>query len=86
VNPLLRVPLSPPGFVTTTLTPPAACAGVTAVIVVALTTTTLVAAVPPSVTVAPARKFVPVTVTGVPPNVDPDVGETALTVGAGGVT
>jgi hypothetical protein len=59
---------------------------VIAVIVVGLTTTTLVAAVPPSVTVAPARKFVPVIVIGVPPVVGPDVGETALTVGAGGVT
>ena len=50
-------------------------------IFVALTTTTLVAAVVPKVTVAPAKKFVPVIVTGVPPAVDPVFGETLLTVG-----
>ena len=50
---------------------------------VLLTTVTLVAAVPPRVTVAPARKPVPVMVTAVPPAVVPDVGEIELTVGAG---
>jgi hypothetical protein len=49
--------------------------------VVLLTTTTLVAAVPPNVTVAPERKFVPVIVTAVPPAVDPLFGDTPLTVG-----
>ena len=58
VKPLVRVPV-PLVVVTTTLTAPAACDGVTAVIVVGLTTTTEFAAVPPSVTVAPARKLVP---------------------------
>lgn len=51
---------------------------------VALTNTTLVAADPPMVTVAPEMKPVPVIVTGVPPKVEPDDGETAVTVG--GVT
>jgi hypothetical protein len=56
-----------------------------AVISVPLITTTLVAAVPPRVTVAPAAKFVPVTVTAVPPAVEPLFGVTLLTVG-GAVT
>ena len=43
---------------------------------------TLVAAVPPKVTVAPLKKPVPVMVTDVPPVVDPEVGEIAVTVGA----
>jgi len=50
-------------------------------IVVAFATTTLVAVVPPKVTVAPAAKFVPVIVTEVPPLVEPEFGETAVTVG-----
>ena len=45
-------------------------------------TTTPVAALPPKATVSPAAKFVPVTVTGVPPDAGPEAGETALTVGA----
>ena len=52
-------------------------------IVVALTTLTPVAALPPTVTVAPAAKFVPVIVTAVPPAVGPDAGATPLTAGAG---
>jgi hypothetical protein len=55
---------------------------VIAVMLVALTTTTLVAAVPPKVTVAPAAKFVPVIVTGVPPAVVPVFGDRLTTVGA----
>ena len=70
-------------LVTTTLTAPAACAAVVAVIVVLLTTVTPVADVPPSLTVAPARKPVPVMLTAVPPAVVPDVGVIELTVGAG---
>ena len=50
--------------------------------VVLLTTTTFVAAVLPNFTVAPVAKFVPVTVTAVPPAVDPLFGLTLLTVGA----
>lgn len=68
---------------TWTFTAPAGWAAVIAVIDVLLPTTTLLAAVPPRLTVAPARKPVPVIVTAVPPFTVPDVGEMALTVGAG---
>jgi hypothetical protein len=51
------------------------------VIEVLLTTTTLVAGVLPNVTVAPDTKFVPVIVTAVPPDVDPVLGLTLVTVG-----
>jgi hypothetical protein len=52
------------------------------------TTTTLVHVAPPTVTVAPDKKFVPVIVIGVPPAAVPDVGDTLATVGvaASGVT
>jgi hypothetical protein len=82
VNALARLPLCAPRFVTVTVTAPALPAGVVAVICVPLTTTTLVAAAPPTVTVAPVAKFVPVIVTAVPPAVEPLFGETPLTVGA----
>jgi hypothetical protein len=78
---LVKVPL-PLLSLTTTLTAPAACAGAVAVIEVLLTTVTLLAAVPPKLTVAPATKFAPVTVTAVPPLLDPELGEIELTVGA----
>jgi hypothetical protein len=42
---------------------------------------TFVAAVPPKLTVAPVTKFVPVTVTVVPPAAGPEVGLRELTVG-----
>ena len=77
------MPLWASVLVTTTLTAPAACAGVVAVIDVLLTTVTPVAAVPPSFTVAPARKPVPVIVTAVPPLAVPEFGVIELTVGAG---
>jgi hypothetical protein len=51
--------------------------------VVLFTTTTFVAAAPPTVTVAPETKFVPVIVTAVPPDVEPVLGDTPVTVGAG---
>ena len=54
-----------------------------AVIEVLLTTVTPVAAVPPRLTVAPAKKPVPVMLTVVPPAVVPEAGEMVLTVGAG---
>jgi hypothetical protein len=81
VNPAVRLPLCPL-TVTVTVTPPPLPAGVVAVMVVLLNTTTLLAADPPNVTVAPAAKFVPVIVTGVPPTVDPVFGDTLLTDGA----
>jgi hypothetical protein len=68
-------------LVTVAVTAPALPAGVAAVISVPLTTTTLVAAAPPNFTVAPAAKFVPVIVTAVPPDNDPLLGLTLLTVG-----
>lgn len=83
VKPEAKVPLWPSVLVTTTFTDPAVCAGVMAVICVALTTVTAVAAVPPNITAAPDRNPVPVTVIDVPPAVVPDVGEMAVTVGAG---
>lgn len=48
-----------------------------------LATATPVAGVPPKLTVAPAGKFVPVIVSGVPPLVGPMPGVTAVTAGAG---
>ena len=56
-------------------------AGVRAVTWVALENTTLVAATPPTRTVAPDTKLVPVSVMVVPPVVGPDVGETDVSVG-----
>jgi hypothetical protein len=56
---------------------------VVATIDVPLTTVTLFAAVLPKVTVAPDTNPVPVIVTAVPPAVEPDTGEIAVTVSAG---
>jgi hypothetical protein len=81
VNPLARLPLCDPTLVTVTVTAPALPAGVVAVIVVLFTTVTPVAAALPNVTVAPVAKFVPVIVTDVPPDVEPVLGLTLLTVG-----
>ena len=61
---------------------PAVPAGVVQVIDVADTTVTLVQAAPPTVTVAPDKKFVPVIVIEVPPAVVPDVPATLDTLGA----
>ena len=83
MNAFASDPLCVSLLVTVALTAPAACAGVVAVIVVAFTTVTPVAAVPPTLTVAPAAKPVPVIVTAVPPAVGPDGGATLSTVGAG---
>ena len=68
-------------FVTTTSLAPADPAGVVQVIDVAETTTTLVHAAPPTLTVAPAKKLVPVIVMGVPPSVLPVDGEMEVMVG-----
>lgn len=46
------------------------------------TTVTPVHGAPPTVTVAPVEKFVPAIVNDVPPETDPDDGETPNTVGA----
>jgi len=66
----------PSVLVTVTGTEPELCAGVVARIVVELLTVMELAARPPKVTDAPDWKFVPVTVTWVPPAAGPDIGET----------
>src|SRR5262245_22127634 len=83
VNAFASVTPWPSLFVTVTPTAPAVCAGDVAVMVVALTTVTAVAAVPPTLTVAPAMKPVPLIVRAVPPLVDPKLGDTLVIVGAG---
>jgi len=82
VKQLAHVPLWLSRLVTTTFTAPTACAVVVPVMLVALTVVT-VSAEPPSDTVAPATKPVPAMVTAVPPSVDPLLGVTEVTVGAG---
>jgi hypothetical protein len=67
--------------VTLTSTVPAAWAGEVVVILVLETTVKEAAAVVPKFTDVAPVKLVPVMVTGVPPAIGPDVGETALTVG-----
>jgi len=70
-------------LVTTTSLAPADPAGVVQVIDVAETLTTLVQALPPTVTVAPDTKFVPVIVIGVPPAALPVAGEIEVIEGRG---
>jgi hypothetical protein len=60
---------------------PAVPGGVVHVIDVADTTTTFVQAALPTVTAEALPRFVPVIVIAVPPAVEPDVGDTAVTVG-----
>jgi hypothetical protein len=78
----VAVPVRVDGFVTTTFCAPAAFAGVVQVSDVADPKATDVHAVPPTVTVTPDTKPVPVTVTEVPPAVEPADGDTEATVGA----
>lgn len=80
---MFKVPLLASVLVTTTLTAPAAWAGVMAEIVVLFATVTPVADVPPSFSVAPAKNPVPLTVIAVAPLFVPELGEIAVTVGAG---
>jgi hypothetical protein len=68
-------------LVTTTLCAPADPVGVLQVICVWPVRTTLEQLVPPTVTVAPLRKPVPVIVIEVPPRIGPDEGEIELIVG-----
>ena len=82
VKPPLNVAACISVLVTTTSCAPALPTGVVQVIDVADTTVTLVHAAPPTVTVAPDKKFVPVIVIDVPPAAVPDVPETLDTVGA----
>jgi hypothetical protein len=83
VKPATNVANWSSGLVTRTSTTPAAWGGVTAPSCVALVTVTDAAATPPKDTVAPARKFVPHTVTSVPPASGPLVGRRLMVVGAG---
>jgi hypothetical protein len=78
-------PVCASGFVTVTATAPAACADVVPLIVVDVIVP-MVSAEPPNDTVAPDWKFAPLTVTDVPPAVEPLFGVTEVAVGAGGVT
>ena len=76
----------PPGAVTVMLTVAADTAGLVTVIWVALTTSTPVPSVVPKSTAVAPVKAVPVTVTLVPPAVGPELGLTAVTVGAAALT
>ena len=72
-----------PLLVICTVFGPEAPAGVVAVTVVSFTRVTPVAAVPPTVTVAPVAKLLPLSVMRVPPAVGPELGFTDVSVGAG---
>jgi hypothetical protein len=79
---LADVALVPAAVVTVTSTCPAACAGLTAVIWVSETIITLVARAVPKWTAKPVLlNWVPVMVTVVPPDMEPPVGDTPVTVG-----
>src|SRR5713226_4426163 len=82
-NPPASLPDWPSEFWTVTSTVPAAFAAVTGWICVALLTVTADAGAVPNKTSAPARKFVPVIDTEVPPALEPLLGEMLATVGAG---
>jgi hypothetical protein len=82
VNPGLSVADCVSVLVTTISCAPALPAGVVQVIDVDDTRVSLVHGAPPTVTVAPDKKFVPVIVIGVPPAAVPDVPETLDTLGA----
>ncbi|NIK47870.1 hypothetical protein FHS46_002187 [Variibacter gotjawalensis] len=71
----------PASVVAATVTAPAACGGATASMLVELKMLTESAGMPSNVTAAPNR-FVPVSVTPVPPVTGPDVGDTLVKVGA----
>jgi hypothetical protein len=82
VNPPLNVADCASVLVTTMSCAPADPDGVVHVIDVDETTTTLVQDAPPTLTVAPVKKFVPVIVTDVPPISDPEFLEILETDGA----
>ena len=82
----LAAEVPPPGVVTVTSTVPADSAGEVMEIEVGEFTTRPVPALVPKSTVVAPVKPVPVSITGVPPPVEPLLGLTPVTVGAGGVT
>jgi hypothetical protein len=73
----------PPGVVTVTSTVPAAWAGEVVVILLLETTVKETAAVVPKCTAVAPVKWTPVIVARVPPEIGPEVGETAWTAGTG---
>ena len=83
VKPLAMLPACASGFVTVIGTVPATPGGAIAVIEALLATTTFVARALPTVTVAPTRKLLPVSVIAVPPFAGPLGGATVESVGAG---
>jgi hypothetical protein len=76
----------PSGVVTVTSTGPGELAGLVVLIILSLTITTLVAEVFPKFTAFAPVKPVPVMITAVPPDVEPDTGVMPVIVGAGAVT
>src|SRR2546422_4214842 len=74
-------PHVPSEFTTTTFTPPGVFAGAVACIVLESTTRMSVPANPAKYTRAPERKFVPLTVTSVPPSIGPAGGATEIAEG-----
>ena len=78
----VTVALVPYEVVTKTLCNAATWAGETAVISVAETTVKLPARTVPKMTLVAPEKPVPVIVTVVPPDVGPELGDTAATAGA----
>lgn len=81
MNAFARVAVPLLVLVTTTSLAPEVPAGIVQLIEVAERRVTTVHELPPTETVGLARKFVPVIVITVPPRVDPEVGDTAVTVG-----
>ena len=71
----------PDAVVTATAAVPAGRGGEVQVMDVCETTVTEVQAEPPTLTVAPSMKLVPVMVIGVPPSVDRIAGKAEVTVG-----
>jgi hypothetical protein len=72
----------PPGFVTLTSTVPTVPVGAVTVNCVSDRTVKLVAGMSPNFTLVAVVKFVPVTVTNVPPPVGPELALSPVTVGA----
>ena len=85
VKQLTQVALWVSRLVTVTFAAPATCAVVVPVMLVAVTVAT-VSGDPPSDTLAPDWKPLPLTVTELPPAVDPLFGVTDVTVGGGPIT
>src|SRR5262249_28502344 len=80
IQPFRSVPAVPLGFVTTvSFREPGGRTGIVALIVVSFWTLTPLAGTPPTVTVAPFSKSIPVRVTAVPPDAGPGRGDCGKT-------